>query len=70
MSSLTSISTARILRRVSAEAIAHFAATDAQAARLIGVGHYPGDNATGRIAPLWDAGLLDRLSLPLSRVRE
>lgn len=69
MNALTNISTPRTFRRLSAEAIAHFAATDAQAARLAGPGHYPArrDSATTRI---WDSGLLDRLSTPPSRVHE
>ncbi len=59
----------RTLRRVSAEAIAHHAATSSQAARLAALG------GGGRFrneppAPLWDDALLGRLTVPLSRVRE
>ncbi len=69
MNTLTHISTPRTFRRLSAEAIAHFAATDAQAARLVGIGHYPARRATTP-ARIWDSSLLDRLSTPLSRVHE
>ena len=59
----------RALRRVSAEAIAHSAATTPQAARLAALG------GNGRFrneppAPLWDDALLERLTVPLSRLRE
>lgn len=69
MNALTRISTPRTFRRLSAEALAHFAATDAQAARFAALGHFP---ATRTAAParFWDSSLLDRLSLPASRVRE
>ena len=69
MNTLIHISTPRSSRRLSAEAIAHFANTDAQAARFAGVGHYPTRRAS---APslIWDSGLLDRLSTPPSRVHE
>lgn len=69
MNALTNISTSRTFRRVSAEAIAHFAATDAQAARFAGFGHFPANRSTAP-ARFWDNALLDRLSVPLSRVRE
>jgi len=59
----------RTLRHVSAEAIAHHAATTSQAARLAALG------GSGRFrnsppAPLWDDALLERLTVPLSRLRE
>jgi hypothetical protein len=69
MATLTHITTPRTFRRVSAEAIAHFAATDAQAARFAGLGHFP-SNRSAAPARFWDSALLDRLSAPLSRVRE
>ena len=69
MNSLTHISTPRTFRRLSAEAIAHFASTDAQAARFAGVGHYPPRRASAP-SRIWDSGLLDRLSTPPSRVHE
>jgi hypothetical protein len=69
MNTLTHISTPRTFRRVSAEAIAHFAATDAQAARFAGIGHFP-SNRLAAPARFWDSALLDRLDAPLSRVRE
>lgn len=69
MNALTHISTPRTYRRLSAEAMAHFASTDAQAARFAGLGHYPTHRATSS-ARIWDSGLLDRLSTPLSRVHE
>jgi hypothetical protein len=69
MNALTHISTPRTLRRASAEVIAHFAATDAQAARFAGLGHFPA-NRSSAPARFWDSALLDRLSVPLSRVRE
>lgn len=69
MNALTHISTPRTFRSVSAEVIAHFAATDAQAARFAGIGHFPSNRSTGP-ARFWDSALLDRLAAPLSRVRE
>ena len=69
MNALTHISTPRTFRRLSAEAIAHFAATDAQAARFARLGHYP-THRTAAATRIWDSGLLDRLSTPLSRVHE
>ena len=69
MNALTNISTSRTFRRVSAEVIAHFAATDAQAARFAGFGHYP-TNRSASAARFWDSALIDRLATPLSRVRE
>lgn len=69
MNSLAHISTPRTFRRLSAEAIANFASTDAQAARFAAIGHFPANRS---IAParFWDSSLLDRLSVPASRVRE
>lgn len=54
---------------LSAAAIAHGFATDAQAARLAALGER---SVEPRLAPtsLWDDGLLDRLTQPLSRLRE
>ncbi len=69
MNTLTHISTPRTFRRLSAKAIAHFAATHAQAARLAGLGPYPARRAIPA-ARIWDSSLLDRLSTPLSRVHE
>lgn len=69
MNSLSQISTPRTFRRVSAEAIAHFAATDAQAARFAALGHFPANRAAAP-ARFWDSSLIDRLAVPLSRVRE
>jgi hypothetical protein len=60
----------RTLRRVSAEAIAHHAATTSQAARLAALGGGGGRFRNEPPAPLWDAALLGRLTVPLSRVRE
>jgi hypothetical protein len=69
MHSLTHVHTPRIHRRPSAGALVHLASTEAQAARLLGLGHYPGDRPRSS-AKLWDAGLIDRLSTPITRVRE
>jgi hypothetical protein len=69
MNALTHISTPRTARRLSDEAIAHFAATAAQAARFASFGHHP-TSRSAVPARFWDIGLLDRLSVPLSRVRE
>ena len=69
MNALTNISTSRTFRRVSAEAIAHFAATDAQAARFASLGHFPASRSAAP-ARFWDSSLIDRLATPLSRVRE
>jgi len=69
VNALAPISTPRAFRRLSAETLAHFAATDAQAARFAGFGHHP-SNRSAAPARLWDSGLLDRLSVPPSRVRE
>jgi hypothetical protein len=59
----------RTLRRISAEAISHHAATTSQAARLaaLGGGGFSGGEPP---APLWDGALLERLTVPLSRLRE
>ena len=69
MNTLTHLSTARTYRRISAAAIAHYASTAAQAARLAAVdsARFEPVNAP---SPLWDDGLIDRLSQPLSRIRE
>jgi hypothetical protein len=57
--------TPRTYRRVSAAAIGNFATTAAQAARLAAFGE-----THGKPAVFWDDRLLDRLSSPLSRIRE
>lgn len=69
MSTYNHISTARTYRRVTAAAIAHYAATDSQAARLAAIngGRFEAANLPH---PLWDDGLLARLTQPLSRIRE
>lgn len=69
MSTSYHLPTARTYRRVSAAAIAHYAATDSQAARLAAIdgGRFETANAPH---PLWDDGLLARLTQPLSRIRE
>ncbi len=56
----------------SAAAIAHGFATDAQAARLAGLGEPRNEPREPRSAPtpLWDESLLDRLTQPLSRLRD
>lgn len=64
-----SYTTARTLRRVSAEAIAHYATTSSQAARLAALGG-AGASRAEPPTPLWDGALLDRLTAPLSRIRE
>ncbi len=69
MNTLSHISTPRTYRRLSAEAIAHFAATDTQAARFASLGHYP-THRSSAATRIWDSSLLDRLSTPLSRVHE
>lgn len=63
------LTTPRTFRRVSAEAIARYAATDAQVARLAAVDGYSFESPRAP-APLWDDALLDRLVQPLSRLRE
>ncbi len=69
MNAITHLSTARAPRRGSASAIAHYAATDAQAARFAALdAAYPETLSTR--APLWDETLLSRLTQPLSRIRE
>lgn len=69
MSTLGYFSTDRSTRRDPAAAIALHAATDAQAARLAAFGEARSEPRGAR-APLWDDGLLDRLTQPLSRIRE
>jgi|GEM_PF-5838793 hypothetical protein len=69
MHALNHLSTPRTFRRVSAEAIAHLAATDAQAARLAALGHAP-TRRTEASARFWTGHLIDRLSTPISRLRE
>lgn len=59
----------RVIRRISAEAIGHHAATSSQAARLAALGGLGGQRHEPP-STLWDGGLLDRLSVPLSRIRE
>ena len=63
MNSFTHLSTARTYRRLSA------AATQAQGARLLALEEISFAPTSTR-APLWDEDLLDRLTQPLSRVRE
>lgn len=65
MSTHTYSITPRAYRRVSAAAIANFAATGAQAARLAAFA-----DVTASPAVHWDDHLLDRLVQPLSRIRE
>ncbi len=69
MSTTLHLTTSRTFRRVSAEAIARYAATDAQAARLAGVDGFSFEPRRAP-APLWDDALLDRFVQPLSRLRE
>ena len=69
MSTYLHLTTPRTFRRVSAQAIARHAATDAQAARLAAVDGYSFEPRRAP-APLWDESLLDRLVQPLSRLRE
>jgi hypothetical protein len=69
MNAYTHLTTARTHRRVSAAAITRHAATDSHAARLAAIdgGRFETANAPH---PLWDDGLLARLTQPLSRIRE
>ncbi|MBC8009896.1 MAG: hypothetical protein H7067_07345 [Burkholderiales bacterium] len=69
MNTFGHLSTPRTYRRVSAAAIAHYASTDAQAARLAAFGETRFE-PRGAPTPLWDDGLLDRLTQPLSRLRD
>lgn len=65
MSTHTYSITPRAYRRVSASAIANFAATGPQAARLAAFA-----DVAASPAVQWDDHLLDRLVQPLSRIRE
>lgn len=69
MDTFIHLSTPRTYRRVSAAAIANYASTDAQAARLAAFCE-PRFEPSGAPSPLWDDGLLDRLTQPMSRIRE
>lgn len=69
MSLLKSNSTVRTNRRASATVVGSYAATHAQAARFLAFEGGASEVPAVR-APLWDDTLLDRLTQPLSRIRE
>ena len=70
MNAFSTLSVPRIYRRVSATSgLVRYAATDVQAARLAAFADTPFEPRTAP-APLWDDGLLDRLTQPLSRLRD
>jgi hypothetical protein len=70
MNSFTHLSLARTSRRFSTEAIAPFAPTEVHAARITALGHPPANRSAAVSGRFWDSSLIDRLSAPLSRVRE